>query len=552
MTATLARLEGQARTRRGNALTGTGTLIRFMLRRDRVRLPAWIVGVTLFMASVASSLPGLYPEAADRQARATLMENPGTRAMSGPGYGLDDYTFGAMISNEYVSWLALAVALMTIFAVVRHTRADEETGRAELVRSSPVGRHAATTAALVVACGASITLGVTIAVALGSLGLESVGWGSSLLFGTALASVGMVFAGAAAVTVQLSQHARGASGLAGATFALAFVVRSAGNVSETGGGLLSWLSPIGWAHQTRVYVDDRWWPLLLSLALTGILVSAAYRLSTRRDVGASLIHARPGRAHAPAGLSSPLGLAWRLQRTGLAWWSAAIFVVALFYGTLVTELEEFVAELSAIQDALADIGGTVVDAWLAVIIGWMVIVVAVFAVLTVGRARSEENSGRAEPVLATRVSRTRWLRSHVLVALVGSAFFIVLTGFGLGLSISLTLDDSDMLWRVLGAALVHVPAIWLVVGMAVALFGVAARATPLVWVVIAYAGAVGWLGTLLGLPQWAANLSPMSHTPMLPAEQMRWLPLIVGAVVATVLVAVGLAGFRRRDLQGTV
>jgi ABC-2 type transport system permease protein len=551
MTTAPARLEGRVQPWRGNVLTGTGTMLRFMLRRDRVRLPAWILGITAFMAAAASSLPDLYPEAADRQARATLMENPGTRAISGAGYGLDDYTFGAMISNEYLSWLALLVALMGIFAVVRHTRAEEETGRAELVRSNRVGRHATTTAALAVACGAGLALGGTLALALGSLGLESVDWGSSLLFGAALASVCVVFAGAAAVTVQLSQHARGAVGLAGAVFALAFVVRAAGNMTETGGGLLSWLSPVGWAQQTRAYVDDRWWPLLLPVALTVIVVAAAYWLSTRRDVGAGLMHARPGRADAPASLSSPLGLAWRLQRAGLAWWSASILVVAVLYGTLVTELEEAVAEMTAIQDALTDLGGTIIDAWLAVIINWVAIVVTVFAILAALRARSEENSGRAEPVLATAVSRSRWLGSHPLVALVGSAVLMTIMGTGFGLSLSVALDDSDMLWRVLGAALVHVPAIWLTVAIAMAVFGLASRATPLVWVVFAYAGVVGWLGTLLGFPQWAMNLSPLGHTPMLPAEDMQWIPLIVAAALAALLAVVGLAGFRRRDLQGT-
>jgi ABC-2 type transport system permease protein len=207
--------------------------------------------------------------------------------------------------------------------------------------------------------------------------------------------------------------------------------------------------------------------------------------------------------------------------------------------------------VSAIQDALADIGGTIIDAWLALIILLFAIVVTVFAVLAAGRARSEENGGRAEPILTTVASRSRWLGSHLLVALIGSAFLMSLTGFGLGLSASLALDDTEMLLRVLGASLVHVPAIWMIVAIAVALFGLAPRAILLVWVVIVYAGVVGWLGTLLGFPQWAVNLSPLGHTPMPPAEEMQWTPLIVVAALATALVVVGLAGFRRRDLQGT-
>lgn len=183
MTTTPTRPGQPRQLQTGSALTGTGTLTRFMLRRDRIRLPVWILAITVFTVASVVALPDLYAGSADRQARATLMLNPGLRAISGPGYGLDDYTFGAMIGLEYLSWVAIFVALMSIFSVVRHTRTEEETGRADLVRAGRVGRHATTTAALAVSVGANVILGVLLAVGIGSLGPESVGWGSSLLFG---------------------------------------------------------------------------------------------------------------------------------------------------------------------------------------------------------------------------------------------------------------------------------------------------------------------------------------------------------------------------------
>ena len=550
MTATVTRPPAdQAIPEGGSTLAGSGTLVRFMLRRDRVRLPIWILAIVLFTVVSVAALPDLYVEEGDRQARAALMENPGLRAISGPGYGLEDYTFGALLAHEFLSWVVIFVALMSLLAVVRHTRNEEETGRAELVRSNLVGRHATTTAALIVVVGANLALGLLMALSLGSLGLAGVAWDSSMLFGAGLASVGVVFAGVAAVTAQISEHARGASGLAGAIFALAYTLRAAGDMAEIGGGFLSWLSPIGWAQQTRVYVDDRWWPLVLSVALTVILAALAYWLSTRRDMGASLVQARPG----PAGsnLSSPLGLAWRLHRASVIWWSTAIFLFALGYGTLVSEIEEFVSELTVIQEAIAEIGGTIIDAWIAVIVLIFAVVAAIFALLTALRARSEENGGRAEPVLATAVSRQGWLGSHLIVVLAGSAVLMFLTGLGLGISASQALGDGDMLWRILGASLAHIPAIWLTVGIGVALFGFVPRATILVWVVMAYAGLVGWLGALLQFPDWAISLSPLGHTPMVPAEDLVWTPLVVLTLTAAVLIMAGLAGFRRRDLHSS-
>ena len=56
----------------------------------------------------------------------------------GPGYDRP-LTLGGQTANE-VPLTALVVGLMSIFMVVSHTRADEEAGRADLVRAAIVGR----------------------------------------------------------------------------------------------------------------------------------------------------------------------------------------------------------------------------------------------------------------------------------------------------------------------------------------------------------------------------------------------------------------------------
>lgn len=538
---------------REGALAGTLALIRFILRRDRIRLAVWIAAIAGSVVLFAASLPQYYTEASQRQARAELMENPGLRAIAGPGYGLDDYTFGAMIAQEFLSWTAIFVALMSFLLMVRHTRAEEETGRAELVRSAVVGRHAQTTAALTVVIAANLVIGLLVGLGLGSSGLDDVPMGSSLLFGAALASIGIVFAAVAAVTAQVNEHARGAAGLSGAVFAFFYLVRAAGDMREIGGGVLSWLSPIGWAQQTRVYVDDRWWPLLLSFALAAVLVVVALRLSARRDFAAGLAQPRRGSPTGSRLLSSPLGLAWRQHRTSVMWWGAAMLAFGLGYGALAGEVERYVADLSeTVQEWLEEIGGeTIIDSWLAVLALMVGVTVAVFAVLAVLRPKSEESAGRAEPVLATAVSRGRWLGSHLAVALGGSVLLLLLAGLGLGITASAALGDASVVPRLVGATLAYTPAVWLTVGVGVALFGLAPKATMLAWIVIAYAGFIGMFAELLGLPDWTMDLSPFGHVPLLPAVGMRWTPVVVLTLIAAALVAVGLAGFRRRDLTTT-
>lgn len=205
--------------------------------------------------------------------------------------------------------------------------------------------------------------------------------------------------------------------------------------------------------------------------------------------------------------------------------------------------------MTVIQDAVEEMGGAVIESWLAIVLTFFAVASTVFAVLVTLRARSEEQGGRTEPVLATAVSRPAWLGSHVVIALAGSALLQLLAGLGLGISASQVLGDPELLGRVIGAALVHVPAIWVVTGIAAALYGLSSRAGQLTWLVIVYAGIVGWLGVLLQFPQWAVNLSPLGHTPLLPADPMAWTPVVVLLVAAAGLVALGLVTFRRRDIK---
>ncbi|MGH8791670.1 MAG: ABC transporter permease, partial [Stackebrandtia sp.] len=311
-----------------HSLKGTGTLIRFTLRRDRIRLLVWISAIVFFAVSFLPSFKELYPDAASRQARAALMDSPAARAMSGPGFGLDDYTFGAMIANEYLAMMALIIALMSVLLTVRYLRAEEETGRAELVRAAVVGRHAPMVSALTVVVGVNLTIALVLT-ALMPASLDALPADSSFLYSMSLAAVGVVFAGVGAVASQITYSARGASGLGMAVAGAAYVLRAVG---DAGDGNLSWATPIGWSQFTKSYVDDRWWPLGISLAVAVALTVLAVSLSVRRDVGAGLRQPRGGAADAPRWLSGPLGLAWRLQRGTLIAWACGLALFGMVYG----------------------------------------------------------------------------------------------------------------------------------------------------------------------------------------------------------------------------
>ena len=239
---------------RGGSLAGVGTLIRFGLRQDRIRIPVWLLALFVGTVSTANSLTTLYPTAADLVSAAATADSPANLAMSGPRHYLDDYNLGSMLTHQMLGFTAVMVGLMSVLIVTRHTRAEEETGRAELVRSTVVGRHAHLAAALAVAVAANLALALLLAAGLTGLGIDGIDARGSLLYGLAHAAAGIAFAGVAAVTVQITAHSRGASGMALAVIGAAYVLRASGDV---GSEALSWLSPIGWLQRTYVYVDDR-------------------------------------------------------------------------------------------------------------------------------------------------------------------------------------------------------------------------------------------------------------------------------------------------------
>lgn len=540
---------GSAGSSPTGALVGLSTLIRFILRRERVRLPVWIVAITVSMVGSAAAFPGLYPTAEARAAAAMTINNPGTTALIGPIYRAHDYTYGVMLGHETVAIGGVIVALMSIFTLVRHTRAEEESARAELVRSSIVGRHASAVAALVVVIGANVALALVLALSLGSLGIESITWSGSLLYGAALASSGLVFAGVASVTVQLTEHARGASSLAGLVLGIAYAVRAAGDVGD---GVLSWFSPLGWAQATRVYDVDDWTPLTLSVVVTAALITLAVPLSRRRDVGSGLLPARRGRATASAALATPVGLAVRLNRGNLIGWGIGMFLFGLMYGPVLGQADTFLEDLEIMGEFLPDVAGASgSELFAATMVGVVSIICTVPAVQTVLRLRSEETAGRADPLLATPMSRVRWAGATLLVALIGGAAVLLLFGVAFGLSAGSTLDDPSWLGTTVGAVLAYLPAMWVAVGLGVALFGLVPRAAGWAWAVVVYAVVVLYFGGLLSFPQWLIDVSPFAHVAAVPAADVEPGPLVALIVIAVALTTTGLAALRRRDIAVT-
>jgi putative exporter of polyketide antibiotics len=534
-----------------NGLRGTMALTGLALKRDRLKLPAYLLGPAVLMAGMVAMWRGETHQALVEEVE-LFAGTPALRifgVVSGASIG------SAFMTRGYLVLAALA-ALMSALAVVRHTRQNEETGRAELVGAAVVGRHAGLAAALIVTVGANLVLAGLLGLVGIATGLPAVG---SFMAGIAVGAFGIVFAGVAAVTVQLSSTTRGASGLAAAVLGLTFVISGVGNmlgsVDASGRRVVSawpaWLSPMGWGQQMRPFGGDIWWPLGLFTVTFAVLVGVASLLATRRDVGSGILAARRGPAEASPRLLSPLGLAWRLQRGALLAWAAALAGFGLIFGAIINEIKD---TGGATADWYARMTGSdeMVEAWGTSMIEMAGMVVAVYTVQVLLRMRAEEADGPLEPILATAVSRPRWVISHILNVGLGALVLLLVFAVSMGLAAGLVLDDvPGQLRALVEAGLVQWPGIMVIGGLVVAVTALLPR----------WAGAVSWtvvmvailLGPLFGaatfqLPPSAQDLSPFTHIPKAPAAEITALPVVSLLAVAAVLAVAGLVAFRRRNL----
>jgi ABC-2 type transport system permease protein len=526
-------------------MTGAAHLARLTLRRDRVRLPVWVLGLGGVIASSAVAVPGVYdtPSKVAGYA-ATVGASAVSLLMSGRQSGID--TIGGITANEISQVAQLGTTLMVSFLVVRHTRAEEESGRAELLRSTTMGRHAATVAALTYAALAAVLVALVTTLSMVAAGLDATG---SLAYGLGLALLGVFYAAVALVAVQLSTSARGALALSGGAIAVGYLVRGIGALRDNA---LVWLSPFGWAQSLDAFGSERWWPAALLLAGTGLLLALSAALTTRRDFGGGLLQARPGRPRATSLLSSPGGLALRLLRGGMFGWAAGLALLAVVYGAVVPTVPDLLESNPEIADYIGVGPGAeaaILDAFLRYVLLFMAVVTTGFGVAAVLRQRAEEESNRAELVLGTRTSRTQWMGSIVAVAVAGSVVVATATGTGLAVGYALAGGAAGDAAAVIGNQLTYVPAVLVVVGFAAAVVGLAPRMAPFAWALAGVSALQVMLGQTLRLPDWVQAISPFWHLPGVPATAFDPVPGAIELVLAAALAGLGLWGHRRRDLE---
>ncbi|HEX6148558.1 ABC transporter permease [Nocardioides sp.] len=536
-----------------SGFTGTARLVRLALRRDRVVLPAWILGMAGFLAATTAMFDESYathPELLEPDTR-IVVENPGMRVLGlVTGASVGGYTL-----HRDALTLAVLAAMMSVLAVIRHTRQAEELGRQEMLAAGVVGRYASLSAAVVVALATNVVLALMLGLAMAVSGQVVAG---SLAGGASIALVGVVFTGVAAVTSQLACTTRGATGLAGAGLGVSFMFAALGNMMgavdsaalRVTSAWPSWLSPIGWGQQMRPFADNSWWPLALAVIVAASLCGLSVVLIDRRDVGRGMWPERRGAAHASLPLRSPIGLVWRLQRGAMLGWAIGMLGFGLIFGALSDRIEGLEG---AATDWYSAFGGDVdlLGAYWASMMQVAGMAVAVYGVTLMLRLRHDETQGTLESVLGTAVSRLRWLGAYAVNGLVGATLLMLVFGVAMAITAGQVLGGTGSLVRdIVGAALIQLPAIGVLGAAVVTVVMVLPRwSVGLSWLLVVFCVFVGpMFGPSLELPSWLLDLSPFTHVPNSPAVAITSGPLLGLGVTCVLLGAAGTLMLRQRNL----
>ena len=537
-------------------MRGVLRLALFQARRDRVALPVWILGISLLGLATSAAVATQF---GDEPSQAAIL----AVAASNPAFlflrGLPDGTgTGAVVFFSAYAFTAVLAGLMSTFLVVRHTRSDEELGRAELLGSVPAPRAASLAATLLLGAAANLVLAVFVAGGFIAAGMPGDG---ALGAGAAVGAVGAFFVSLAAVAAQVLPSGRSANGAAAGLVGGAYLLRGVGDALGTPAADLlhvasawpSLLSPIGWGQRSRPFTSPDPSALLVPLAAAVALGAVSLVIRRRRDVGASVLPQRNGRERAGVGGTSFVGLAWRLQRSTLAGWcvgAAVLGAVAGALGPLVSEAVSGVAPIRELIDRLVPGGQAgLIDVFVTALLGIAGVFAAAAGIQAVLRMRAEEAEGRAELLLATPASRTRWLGANVFIAAVSAVGVSATAGAVAAVGLGISGTAGGPAWSLVPAALAHVPAALVFLATAAAAVALAPRLSILLaWGMLAAGLVLGEFGELFGLPVWLQDASPFRHSSAMPVEPFDQPGALGLAAVAALGTAVAAFSLRRRDL----
>ena len=506
-----------------------------------------VVGLTGAMtALVAATYAQVMADPAAAGSLQALAGNPAIRTLFGAPIGLD--TAGGFTVWRVGTIIAVLLSAWSILAVTRITRGEEDAGRWDLLLSGRLTARAAVSrhVAAVMAVAAATATAITVALLLS--GTEPAG---ALLHGAGTGLLGMFFVAVAALTAQVFPARPPATGTAVAVLGIGLLARMIGD-GVTALGWLHWLSPFGLLALSGPYVHDRILPLLLLAVATVVVTIAALVAAGRRDVQGGLVQATAGRRPRTVLLASVETFAVRRVLRPLTGWMIGVGAYYLLIGLTAVSVTDFLRDNAALagEAAQAGFGGLgSIAGFTATLFAILAMPIGGFTTVRMSAFIAAETDRRLTLLASQPVTQIRLIAAETAVTAAAAA--VLVTSAGLLTWIGVTAMGGELpvdaalrgAWNVL-------PIVLLSLGAAVFAVGWAPRWAGLL------SGLPGVGGFLLlviaesiAAPHWVRDISPFAHLAPVPLTSPDMTASAVMLATAAALIAVGVGGYRRRDLR---
>ena len=509
------------------------------------------IGFALLFVLVAYAQPAAYrsdyPTLRDRLGFAhAFAGNASVRLFY--GRPLDLLSVGGYSAWRVGGILAIFAGGWGMLAAARALRAEEDSGRVELLAAEPVSRTRLFAASVLGCLAGVLVLWAALLVGLLAGGLPA---GGSAYLALATVAPALAFLGLGALACQLAPSRRVALELTGALLLLALVLRVVADTS-TSLGWLRWVTPLGWSEELRAFAGPRPAVIVLPVALTLISLLGAGALWLGRDVDSGLLSTSEASRPRLRWLSSPTALAFREERWSLAGWLVGSGFFALIVGLISTSVAS-AGISSSLRRQLRTLGSISINrpsGYIGLSFLFFVLAFSLFACSQVASARHEEAEERLDVVLALPASRSRWLAGRLGLA-VGGVIALSLAAGLLAWAGAAIQDAGIPLATMIEAGLNCAPAAILFLSIAALLYALVPRAaTAAAFAVVSVTFVWQLLSAIVGAPGWLRELSPFEHVGLVPAQPLKGVAAAVMLAVAVLVGAAAVRAFSRRDLVG--
>jgi len=523
----------------------TGTLMKFILRRERIVSLIWIVSMVLFSVALAP----MFEQIGDDPAIVNLLSEPFIVILVGPVFNT---SIGGIFAAEMLLMTVITVGVMNVFFVLRHTRSDEEVGRNEVIRSFPLGRLSSQTAALSMAFILNLIIGLLTFLGLAILPMDGFTVFGALVYGLALTAGGIFFAALTAVFAQLFQNSRTASAYTFGAIGIMYLIRAIGDAAfASGHGIwrIALLSPLGLITHSRPFAHNWIWTLFILLGIAVILIVVALKFNSMRDIDQGLIPSKKGKDRAGLLYKNTFGLGFKLTIGLSIGFIVAVIALAVTYGSVMGSIDDM---LAVINNMLGDGQDPITaESFVSIIILLCAVTASIPSMAIMLKLVGEEKAGRIEGILAKPVSRTKLFLGYFILSLVVGIVTVFIAFMTLWITSLIFMDDPLSFSAMARMIVTYIPVMIFMTGLAALFAGIIPGKTVIAWAYLGFCFFIGYIGGIIQLPDAAGYLSPFGYVPNFPMTNpaASIIGLIAVGIFGVIMAAIGMLAYKKRDIK---